>query len=224
MTAKTYSVDLNGVDANLIGMQCKITPGSTGFKISGLPVSATLAIVDRIRSALTSMGLSLPAKTISVTIPPNGQSTDIAHLDLPIAMSLLTAMDIIPIDEAERQVCIGGLSEYGMLVPVSGALPAAIAAAKKNFGLVCSNECRAEAAWVGSVQVIAPKSLIELVNHFNGRRVLSSAELDNQQSKDQYLQHLETVGGRSFLTVCNTRCLYLDGLIYPIFASDHAAL
>lgn len=114
MTARTYGVDLNGCDANLIGVQCEIMPGKTAFRINGLAVTVASRTTNRIRIALFSMGLSLPAKTITVTITAEGQSTDIAHLDLPIAMSLLTAMGIIPSGEAERQVCIGGLSECGM--------------------------------------------------------------------------------------------------------------
>lgn len=223
MTARTYGVFLNGDKTNLIEVQCQITPGVTAFKIDGLSATAMSPTKARIRSAITSMGLSLPAKTISVTGPSYGQRTDIAQLELPIAMSLLTEMGVIPKGEAERQVCIGGLSDCGNLLQVCGILPAAIAAAEENFGLICPNECGAEAAWVGSVQAIAPKSLLELVNHFNGRRVLPTADFDNIQNNNLFLQHLETVDGRDFLTVCNTRCLYLDGLIYPISTRDHNA-
>ena len=221
MFARTYGVDLTDSETNLIGIQCDITPGYTAFRIDGLPVAAMAATENRIRASFNSMGLSLPAKMITVTIQSNSVGIDIAHFDLTIAMSMLTAMGIIPCDEAKQQVCIGGLSELGMIVPVNGALPAAIAAVEGNFSLVCPNECRNEAAWVGSVQIIAPKSLLELVNHFAGRRVLPAVEFDRHRYSRPSPSKSEKLDGRKFLTVCSTRCLYMDGQIYPIFTKDH---
>jgi magnesium chelatase family protein len=60
-------------------------------------------------------------------------------------------------------------------VPVIGALPAAVAAAEADCGLICPKACGAEAAWVGAVQVIAPGTLLELVNHLAGKSALAPA-------------------------------------------------
>lgn len=219
--ARTYSVALFDGKARLIAVQCKIINGVTAFRVSGLPIEAASAIKSRARTALNSMGLSLPAKYIEIAVPFDYQTTECAHLDLPIAVSLLAAMNLIPRDEAERRVCLGGLSEGGELISVDGALPATITAAEENLGLICPNECAAEAAWVGSVQVVAPKSLLELINHFNGRRVLPTVEFDKQHYSELCLSEPEIADGRTFLTVCNTRCLNMDGQIYPITTRNH---
>ena len=99
-----------------------------------------------------------------------------SHFDLPIALALLAAMEVLPRDAVASQVALGELSLDGSLVPVIGALPAAVAAAEAECGLICPAACGAEAAWVGAVQVIAPKSLLALVNHFTGRAVLAPAQ------------------------------------------------
>ena len=131
---------------------------------------------ERVRAAMTAMGLALPAKRITVNLSPADLPKEGSHFDLPIALALLAAMEVLPLDEVAAQVALGELSLDGTLIPVIGALPAALAAAEADCGLICPAGCGAEAAWVGAVQVIAPKSLLALVNHFTGRAVLAPAQ------------------------------------------------
>jgi magnesium chelatase family protein len=85
-------------------------------------------------------------------------------------------MEVVPADAVASNVALGELSLDGSLVAVVGALPAAVAAAEADCGLICPAACGAEAAWVGAVQVLAPKSLLQLVNHFTGRAALAPAQ------------------------------------------------
>ncbi len=176
MVARAYTVAFQGVEARLIEVQCALAPGIPAFNMVGLPDKAVSEARERVRAAITAMGLALPAKRITINLSPADLPKEGSHFDLPIAMSLLAAMEVIPADEVARQVCLGELSLDGALVPVVGALPAALAAAEANLGLVCPAGCGAEAAWVGAVEVIAPKSLLALMNHFNGRAPVSAAE------------------------------------------------
>jgi len=73
-------------------------------------------------------------------------------------------------------VALGELSLDGEIGAVHGALPTALAAAAQSKGLICPKDCGAEAAWVGAAEVLAPASLIDLVNHFKGRKVLTPPE------------------------------------------------
>jgi len=88
----------------------------------------------------------------------------------------ITALNAIPADEVARHVCLGELSLSGDLVTVLGTLPAALAAAEAEMGLICPNSCGQEAAWVGACQVTAPSSLLAIMNHLNGKTVLPNAE------------------------------------------------
>jgi len=221
--AKTLSIPLYAEGFQLIEVHCEITSGPTMFIIEGLSTSLAAKAKIRIRSAINSMGLSLPAKTITVTFSCFDQSRELQNFDLPIAMSLLSAMGVIPKDEAERHICIGGLSPDGAIVRVNGVLSAAIAAAEENCGVVCAKKCGPVAAWIGSVQVITPRTLLELVNHFTGRRVLPTVEHAPNKLEEKYLTKITKVDGKEFLTVCNVICLYMDGLIYPISTKYHEA-
>lgn len=176
MVACAYTVAFQGVEARLVEVQCAIVAGLPAFNLVGLPDKAVSEAKERVRAALTAMGLALPAKRITVNLSPADLPKEGSHFDLPIALALLAAMDILPRDAVAGQVALGELSLNGGLVAVSGALPAAVAAAEAERGLICPAACGAEAAWVGAVQVIAPRSLLALVNHITGRAVLAPAQ------------------------------------------------
>ncbi|HRO11967.1 YifB family Mg chelatase-like AAA ATPase [Amaricoccus sp.] len=175
MVARAYTVAFQGVEARLVEVQCAIAAGLPAFNLVGLPDKAVSEAKERVRAAMTAMGLALPAKRITVNLSPADLPKEGSHFDLPIALALLAAMEVLPLDEVAAQVALGELSLDGTLVPVIGALPAALAAAEADCGLVCPAACGAEAAWVGAVEVIAPKTLLTLVNHFTGRAALAPA-------------------------------------------------
>ena len=176
MVARAYTVAFLGVEARLVEVQCAVAPGLPAFNLVGLPDKAVSEAKERVRAAMTAMGLALPAKRITVHLSPADLPKEGSHFDLPIALALLAAMDVLPRDAVAGQVALGELSLDGALVAVIGALPAAVAAAEADCGLICPAACGAEAAWVGAVQVIAPKSLLALVNHFTGRAVITPAQ------------------------------------------------
>lgn len=176
MVALAYTVAFEGIEARLVEVQCAVTPGIPAFSIVGLPDKAVSEARERVRAALTAMAIALPSKRITVNLSPADLPKEGSHFDLPIALALLAALDIIPHDDAAQTVALGELSLDGTLVPVVGALPAAMAAAAEDRTLLCPQACGAEAAWVGAANVIAPRSLADMVRHFTGQAVLQPSE------------------------------------------------
>ncbi|WP_439153920.1 YifB family Mg chelatase-like AAA ATPase [Yoonia sp.] len=176
MVALAYTVAFEGIAARLVEVQCAISPGIPAFSIVGLPDKAVSEARERVRAALTAMAIALPSKRITVNLSPADLPKEGSHFDLPIAVALLAALDIIPLDDAAQTVALGELSLDGTLVPVIGALPAAMAAAEEDRTLLCPHACGAEAAWVGAAKVIAPRTLADVVRHYTGQSVLSPAE------------------------------------------------
>jgi len=176
MVSHAYTVAFQGVDARLVEVQCAITPGLPAFSVVGLPDKAVSEARDRVRSAFSSMAIALPSKRITVNLSPADLPKEGSHFDLPIALALLAALEIIPQDGAENTVALGELSLDGSLVPVLGALPAAMTAAAENSILLCPRTSGAEAAWVGGAQVIAAASLGDVVRHYTGQTPLTPAE------------------------------------------------
>lgn len=176
MTARAYTVAFEGIEARMVEVQCAITPGLPAFTIVGLPDKAVSEARERVRAALSAMSIALPAKRITVNLSPADLPKEGSHFDLPIALAVLAAIEIIPRDEVAETVALGELSLDGTLVAVIGALPAAMAAAEQDRALLCPKACGPEAAWVGAAQVLAAGSLAEVVRHYTGQAPLTPAE------------------------------------------------
>ena len=176
MVARSYTVAFQGVEAREVEVQCAITAGMPAFSIVGLPDKAVSEARDRVRTALSSMAIALPSKRITINLSPADLPKEGSHFDLPIALSLLAALEIVPRDTAEQVCALGELSLDGKLIPVLGALPAAMAAAEAERSLLCPKASGAEAAWVGAAEVIAAGNLGDVVRHYTGQVPLAPAE------------------------------------------------
>ncbi|MEM9854931.1 MAG: YifB family Mg chelatase-like AAA ATPase [Pseudomonadota bacterium] len=175
MVAMAYTVAFEGVEARPVEVQCAVTAGMPAFAIVGLPDKAVSEARERVRAAMSALSIALPSKRITVNMSPADMPKEGSHFDLPIALSLLAALDMIPREEVARTVALGELSLNGDLVSVIGALPAAMAAGEDERRLLCPKSSGAEAAWVGSTEVIAARSLGEVLRHFTGQVPLSPA-------------------------------------------------
>ena len=176
MVARAYTVAFEGVSARTVEVQCAVTPGLPAFAVVGLPDKAVSEARDRVRAALSAMGIALPSKRITVNLSPADLPKEGSHFDLPIALALLAALEIVPPDAVERTTALGELSLDGSLIGVLGALPAAMAAAEEERTLLCPRASGAEAAWVGACEVIAAASLMEVVRHYTGQAPIAPAE------------------------------------------------
>jgi magnesium chelatase family protein len=175
MVARTYTVAFEGVEARIVEVQCAVAPGMPAFTVVGLADKAVSEARDRVRAALTAMAVALPSKRITVNLSPADLPKEGSHFDLPIALALLAAIDILPLDEIEGTVSLGELSLDGRLVPVAGALPAAMAAAGEEKALLCPRASGSEAAWVGAASVFGAETLGDVMRHYTGQSPLSPA-------------------------------------------------
>lgn len=176
MGAIAYTVAFEGVEARTVEVQCAISPGLPAFAIVGLPDKAVSEARERVRAALSALVIALPPKRITIKLSPADLPKEGSHFDLPIALALLGALEIVPQDELNSLVSIGELSLDGTLVPIAGALPAAMAAATDERGLICPKACGGEAAWVASATVTGARSLGEVIRHLTGQNPLPPAE------------------------------------------------
>jgi len=176
MVARINTVAFQGIEVLPVDVQVHIAQGLPSFTIVGLPNKAVSEARERVRAALSALGLALPPKRITVNLSPADALKEGSHFDLPIALGLLTAMDVLPADQIDGFVALGELALDGTLTSVSGVLPSAIFANARGLGLICPPSQGGEAVWAGDLAVLAPRSLIDLVNHFKGSQVLSRPE------------------------------------------------
>lgn len=175
MVAHAYTVAFEGIDAREVEVQCATAPGLPAFSIVGLPDKAVTEARERVRAALSAMSIALPAKRITINLSPADLPKIGSHFDLPIALALLAAIDILPKEDIANTLSLGELSLDGGLVQVAGALPAAMWAAEAGRDMICPRSCGPEAAWVDAARVLAADTLLEAVHHFTGRSPLAAA-------------------------------------------------
>ena len=173
MVARIDTVAFQGIEVLTVDVQVQMAGGLPAFTIVGLPDKAVAESRERVRGALSAMGLALPPKRITVNLSPADLVKEGSHFDLPIALGLLGAMGVVPVDELMHYAALGELALDGTLTPVAGVLPAAIHAASLDKGLICPGAQGGEAAWAGEIEILSPSNLLSLINHFKGTQVLT---------------------------------------------------
>lgn len=174
MVARVHTVAFEGVEVVGIEVQAQLSPGLPAFTVVGLPDKAVAESRERVRAAIYALGLALPSKRITINLAPADILKEGSHFDLPIALALLIAIGVVPQDAVEETVSLGELSLDARLLGVSGVLPAAIHASSRNKQLICPAGNGREAAWAGLEDgVLAPNSLLAIINHLKGMQLLT---------------------------------------------------
>ena len=174
MVSRCTTVAFQGIRAVSVDVQVMIGPGKMMMQIVGLADKAVAESRERVQAALHASGLSMPNKRVTVNLAPADLPKEGSHYDLPIALALMCALGAMPGDALDGHIVMGELGLDGTIAGVAGALPAAIEANAQGKGLICPKPCGPEAAWADpQMDILAPRSLIAMANHFRGNQVLS---------------------------------------------------
>ncbi len=102
MISNIQTVAFQGIDVLDVDVQVQLASGMPAFSIVGLPDKAVAESRERVRAALHALGISLPAKRLTINLAPADLAKEGSHFDLPIALGLLAVMNIIPNDEMKN--------------------------------------------------------------------------------------------------------------------------
>ncbi|HET6468214.1 MAG TPA: YifB family Mg chelatase-like AAA ATPase [Geminicoccaceae bacterium] len=186
-TARVRTVAFIGLETAEVEVEVHLSSGLPAFTIVGLPDKAVGESRERVRAALSAMGLGLPPRRITVNLAPADLAKEGSHYDLPIVLGLLIVMGVLPSDVVEDSLVLGELALDGSLRAVSGILAAAVAASEQGRGLVCPAACGGEAAWLkDQIRVLAAPSLLALINHARGHQVLAPPEPELADEETTY--------------------------------------
>ncbi|MDR1693781.1 MAG: YifB family Mg chelatase-like AAA ATPase [Lactobacillaceae bacterium] len=194
MLAKINTIAFNGLEILDVDLQIQISSGLPAFTIVGLPDKAVAESKERVRAALNSLGLSLPAKRITINLAPADLLKEGSHYDLPVALSLLVGIGVLPQEELNNYIAAGELGLDGGIIKINGILPVAIHANSKNMGLICPQACGGEAAWSGLKDIIAADSLLSIINHFKGSQIIPYPQTEKESGKNSLLDMADVKG------------------------------
>jgi len=171
MLGKVWSAATLGIDAVRIAVEVsEVWAQQPGFTLVGLPDTAVREALARVRSALTNCGFYLPQRHITVNLSPADVKKEGSGYDLPIALGILYALQVLREEDVAGRLFVGELSLDGALTPVRGTLSisAAIAGDASVRELIVPIANANEAAAVQTVRVIGATSIPTLLEHLRG--------------------------------------------------------
>ncbi|MGM0574025.1 MAG: YifB family Mg chelatase-like AAA ATPase [Bacteroidota bacterium] len=187
MLVKTYGSAVQGIDATTVTIEVNEFKG-INFHLVGLPDSAVKESQQRIFSAIRTNGYRIPGKKIVINMAPADIRKEGSAYDLPLAMGVLAATEMITARGIDQYIIMGELSLDGGLKPIKGVLPIAIQARQEGFkGFILPEKNAREAAVVNELDVYGVHNLKEVIRFFTGQTTLEKTIVN---TRDEFFANL----------------------------------
>lgn len=174
--ASLLSAGLSGIDAYPLHVEVDVGHGVPRWSTVGLPESAVREAKDRVIPAIRNCGYTFPFQRVILNLAPADVKKQGTALDLPIAIGLLAAAELVPRPRLADYLFLGELSLQGGLRPVKGALSAAILARDLGFkGMILPLENTFEARPVAGIEILGASDLPSVVEFLAGGKPLPNA-------------------------------------------------
>ena len=181
MLVKVYGAAVQGVDATIVTIEVNTSRGIKFFLV-GLPDAAVKESSERIRAALLNTGYKFPRNQITVNMAPADIRKEGSAYDLPIAIGILAAGDVVATDKLSRYLIMGELGLDGNLMPIKGALPIAIKARELGYeGFILPNQNAREAAVVNNLNVYGVDNIVQVIRFLNGEDTLEPTIVNTRE-------------------------------------------
>ena len=179
MIVKILSSAILGIESYPVDVEVDTSRGLPQFSTVGLPDAAVKESKDRIKAAIKNSGYSFPKGKITVNLAPADVRKEGTSFDLPIAIGILTAEELVEIESLRHYMLHGELSLDGRVKGIAGTLSAAFQARESGLkGIIVPRENSVEAAMVDSIDVIAVDYLHEVVDFLNGLTEIPPTTID----------------------------------------------
>ena len=184
---------VQGIKSVPVYVEADVSDGMPVFEMVGFLAAEVKESKERVRTALRNSGYMLPAKRITINFTPANIRKNGSGFDLPIALSILSAMGVV-LEETLRDVfVIGEICLNGEIRPVNGILP--MIAEAKTMGIktcIVPLENATEAELVKHMQIFAVRDLKEVIELLNGaayerksheRKIYQTIEMNGDSAK-----------------------------------------
>ncbi|MCU7808755.1 MAG: YifB family Mg chelatase-like AAA ATPase [Candidatus Thiodiazotropha sp. (ex Semelilucina semeliformis)] len=191
-----YSRAQEGIQAPLVTVEIHLANGLPALSIVGLPEMAVRESKDRVRGALTNSQFEFPARRITINLAPADLPKEGGRFDLPIGLGILAASGQLPKATLETYEFAGELALSGELRPVTGILPAALAAREAGRTLIVPRQNADEAALVADLTLHCADHLLEVCAHLNGTSLLPTIRKNHRPTVSGHQPDLAEVKGQ----------------------------
>ncbi len=168
MFSKVLSGATFGIDAYLVEVETHYEKQLPSITIVGLPDNAVKESKERVLAAIKNSGIEFPLKKITINLAPADIKKEGSSFDLPIAVGILAATEIINPDLLNQTFILGELSLDGTLRKIKGALPITVEARKLGIKkIILPAESVKEASIVDGIEVYGLQSLMQVIQFLN---------------------------------------------------------
>ena len=174
--ALVHSRAKSGVQAPAVRVEVYLAAGLPVLNMVGLPEAAVRESRDRVRAAISCAQLEFPNRRITVNLAPADLPKDGGRFDLPLALGILAANGAIDPQSLNDYEFIGELALTGELRAIDGVLPAALAAKQAGRRMIVPVGNAAEAGLARSEHLYTARTLMDVVHHLRGERMLPIAD------------------------------------------------
>ena len=206
MLSRVLSSAVFGIDAYTVEVEVDIAQGLPAFATVGLPEGAVKESKDRVKAAVKNCGYEFPPRRITVNLAPADIKKEGAAFDLPMAIGILAATEIVQKNKLDRYFILGELSLDGQVKPVRGALPIAVAARDSGLrGILLPKENSREAAVVRGIDILPVNTLSDCVEFLNGTLQIDPLEIDLEElfrTEPNYPVDFNDVKGQEHVKRC----------------------
>ena len=166
MVSYVYSGTVCGLESFIICVETDASSGLPGFEMVGMLNFEVKEAKERVKVALKNNGYPIPALKITVNLSPANIRKNGTKFDLPIAVSLLTAMGVVEQEKVNNILFLGELGLDGELRFVNGVLPIAIKAKEMGYKKIILPKSNAkEAAAIGGIDIIGMDNLLDALRY-----------------------------------------------------------
>lgn len=161
---------LEGIHTRPIQVEVDMSTGMPSFDMVGHLAPEVREGKERIRTALHSIGVILPAKRITVNLSPANIRKMGTGFDLPIAIALLQSLGIVTSEACAGKIFVGELTLNGQIQAVNGILPIVSDGVGEDiYEFVIPKENEGEGRLVSKAKVYAFETLQEVIDFLGGK-------------------------------------------------------
>ena len=210
-----YRLNSAGLSGTILDVECNITGGLPNFTVVGIPATHGISCRERIRSALKSVGFSLPPSRITINIRPSGtaysqetagvDASSYIGLDLPIALTILACERLIPTKKLDDYLWLGELALNGEIKPIFGSLSMVRCAGDllpSLKGAVVPAANAEEAALQESVPVFGLSSLQDVISWLKGEITLQRIQSTRPVFHERISATFDQISGQAMAKRC----------------------
>ncbi|AFN75267.1 Mg chelatase-related protein [Melioribacter roseus P3M-2] len=182
MFSRVISASTFGIDAYRVEVETHSERQLPSITIVGLPDNAVKESRERVSAALKNTGIDYSFKKITVNLAPADIKKEGSAFDLPIAIGILAANELVNLNLLDETMILGELSLDGSLRKIKGGLPVAVEARRlKLKSLVLPEDSVKEASIVDGIKVYGLKNLKEVIDFLNGSNQFEPTHTDKEE-------------------------------------------